>query len=65
VSRLRRLNESECYTRLYGDRTATVAVIRASEPERPDGGLLGEELLRVFEERFGVEREKLPDAEAA
>jgi hypothetical protein len=65
VTRLRPLSESECYTRLYGDRVPTVAVIRESEPERPDGGLLGEQLRRSFEERFGTVREKVREAEAA
>ena len=51
VTRLRPLSESECYTRLYGDRESTVSVIRESEPERPQGGLLGEQLVRLFEER--------------
>jgi hypothetical protein len=48
------LSESECYARLYGGRETTVAVIRDSEPERPEGGLLGEQLRELFEERFGL-----------
>jgi hypothetical protein len=59
------LSESECYTRLYGDRVATVAVLRESEPERPSGGLLGEQLRQLFEERLGVEGDELPKVEAA
>jgi hypothetical protein len=59
------LSESECYTRLYGDRAATVAVLRESEPERPSGGLLGEQLRQLFEERLGVEGDELPKVEAA
>jgi hypothetical protein len=51
VTRLRPLSESECYTRLYGDRESTVSVIRESEHERPSGGLLGEQLVRFFEEQ--------------
>ena len=50
VTRLRPLSESECYTRLYGDRESTVSVIRESEPDRPQGGLLGEQLVKLFEE---------------
>jgi hypothetical protein len=65
VSRLRPLTESECYTRLYGDREPTVAVIRESEPERPSGGLLGDAVRRTFEERFGIERPEDSEAEAA
>jgi hypothetical protein len=49
VTRLRPLSESECYTRLYGDRDSTVSVIREAAYERPSGGLLGEQLLRLFE----------------
>jgi hypothetical protein len=62
VSRLRPLSESECYTRLYGDRLLTVAVIRESEPDRPSGGLLGEQLRRLFED---VDDDELPEVEAA
>jgi hypothetical protein len=51
VTRLRPLSESECYARLYGDRESTVAVIREPEPERLGGGLLGEQLLRLFEQQ--------------
>jgi hypothetical protein len=65
VTRLRPLTESECYRRLYGDRDSTVAVIRESEPERPAGGLLGEQLRQLFEERFGLDRDDQPDVEAA
>jgi hypothetical protein len=65
VSRLRPLSESECYARLYGDRESTVEVIRESESERPSGGLLEEQLRRVVEERFGLDRDELPEVEAA
>jgi hypothetical protein len=59
------LSESECYARLYGDRESTVEVIRESESERPSGGLLEEQLRRVVEERFGLDRDELPEVEAA
>ncbi len=59
------MSESECYVRLYGDRESTVAVIRESEPERSSGGLLGEQLRRLFEETLGVEGDDLPEVEAA
>jgi hypothetical protein len=65
VSRLRPLSESECYARLYGDRESTVEVIREPESERPSGGLLGEQLRRVVEERYGLDRSELPEVEAA
>jgi hypothetical protein len=65
VSRLRPLSESECYTRLYGDRDSTVEVIREPEPERRVGGLLEEQMRQLFEERFGLHRDEPPEAEAA
>jgi len=70
VTRLRPLSESECYTRLYGDRILTVAVIRESEPDRPRGGLLGEQLVKLFEEgntafETGERPDRMPGVEAA
>jgi hypothetical protein len=68
VTRLRPLSEAECYARLYGDRESAVAVIRESEPERPSGGLLGEQLRQLFVERMGVEASEpdaVPEVEAA
>ena len=65
MSRLRPLSESECYTRLYGGRESTVEVIRDSEPERPSGGPLGEQLRRLFEEQLGIEPDQRPEVEAA
>jgi hypothetical protein len=67
VTRLRPLSESECYTRLYGERESTVSVIRETETEaeRPSGGLLGEQLVRLFEEQLDDGRGGLPEVEAA
>ena len=65
MSRLRPLNESECYTRLYGDRESTVSVIRETEPDRPSGGLLGEQLVKLFEEGVDDGLDRLPEVEAA
>jgi hypothetical protein len=66
VTRLRPLSESECYTRLYGDRDSTVSVIRESAPERPSGGLLGEQLVKLFEqEQLLAGQDPLPEVEAA
>jgi hypothetical protein len=65
MTRLRPLNESECYARLYGDRESTVAVIRKAEPERPSAGLLGEQLRKqLFDEELDL-RDDLPEVEAA
>jgi hypothetical protein len=63
VSRLRPLNESECYARLYGDRESTVAVIRKAELERPSGGLLGEQLRKLISEQ--LDDDDQPEVEAA
>lgn len=66
MTRLRPLSESECYTRLYGDRDSTVAVIRDAERQRPSGGLLGEQLLRLFEKHQQESSEStLSEVEAA
>ena len=64
MTRLRPLNESECYARLYGDRETTVAVIRKVEAQRPSGGLLGEHLRKLLEEQLDV-GDDLPEVEAA
>ncbi len=64
MSRLRPLSESECYTRLYGDRESAVAVIRESAPGPPSSGLLGEQLRQLFEERLD-RADDLPEVEAA
>jgi len=67
VSRLRPLSESECYARLYGDREPTVAVLREpdSERERPSGGLVGEQIMKVFSERLGRPTDEVSEEEAA
>ena len=66
MTRLRPLSEAECYARLYGDRESAVAVIRESEPERPSGGLLGEQLRRLFAERLEADGpDDVPEVEAA
>ena len=59
------MSESECYARLYGDRESTVAVLRDSEPERPSGGLLGEQIKKLFEERLDAGNGEHPEVEAA
>lgn len=59
------MSESECYARLYGDRESAVAVIRETEPERPSGGLLGEQLRQLFEEGLDGRSDGLPEVEAA
>jgi hypothetical protein len=63
MQRLRPLSEDECYARCYGDRDATVRVVRL-EPRRPRYGLLvsGEELRVQFEARLDARE---PDEAAA
>jgi len=59
------LSESECYARLYGDRESTVAVLRESEPERRSGGLLGEQIMKLFAERLDDATGEVSEEEAA
>ena len=60
------MSESECYQRLYGDRESTVAVLRDSTREqRPNGGLLGEQIMKLFSERLEDATGTLPEEEAA
>jgi hypothetical protein len=65
VSRLRPLSESECYTRLYGGRDSTVEVIREPEADRRVGGLLEEQMRQLVAERYALDRDDVPDVEAA
>ena len=67
MTRLRPLSESECYTRLYGERESTVSVIRETESERPSGGMLGEQLVKLFEKHQleGWPDERHSEVEAA
>ena len=66
MTRLRPLSESECYTRLYGGRDSTVSVIRDADPERPSGGLLGEQFVKLFEKhQLEGWPDELPEVEAA
>ena len=66
MTRLRPLSESECYTRLYGDRDSRVAVINEPQRDRPSGGLLGEQLIRLFEKhRLQSSGDELSEVEAA
>jgi hypothetical protein len=52
-SRLRSLNEAECYGRSYGDRSTDVKTVKL-EPRRPryEPRVSGEELRRRFQERL-------------
>jgi hypothetical protein len=59
------LSESECYARLYGDRESTVAVLREPEPDRPSGGLLGEQIMKHLANGLDDATDKLSEEEAA
>ena len=60
------MSESECYARLYGGRDTAVEVIRGAGADRPEGGLLGEQLRQLIEQRVDQdEAGRLPEAEAA
>ncbi len=59
------MSESECYARLYGDHESTVVVLRESKPERPSGGLLGEQIMKLFAQRLDDGKDELPEVEAA
>lgn len=42
-----------------------MAVLRDSEPNRPSGGLLGEQIMKLFAERLGEATDDVPEVEAA
>lgn len=67
MTRLRALNEAECYTRCYGTRDDNVTVVRA-EPRRRKAAatVSGEEMRRSFEQRLETrDPEELAEPEAA
>jgi hypothetical protein len=63
MDRLRTLSESDCYTRLYGQRDATVTIIARYPRPQPLPSLTGEELRVAFDERLDA-REPLNPFEA-
>jgi len=66
MERLRPLTESECYTRLYGQRDPTVTIISRQARVNPGPTMTGEELLRAFDVRLdGRDDLASVDAEAA
>ena len=66
MERLRPLSESECYTRLYGQREPTVTIISRRARPNPGPSMTGEELLKAFAERLdGRDDLASVDAEAA
>ena len=66
MDRLRPLSETECYTRLYGQRDPTVTIVSRHPREHPWPSTSGEELRGAFDERLDAREAVNPlDAEAA
>jgi hypothetical protein len=63
---LRSLTESDCYTRLYGQRYPTVTIVSRRPRTQPWPSMTGEELRGAFDERLEVREPVSPfEAEAA
>jgi hypothetical protein len=65
MDRLRPLSESDCYTRLYGQRDPTVTVVSRETRVPHSPTVSGEELREAFEERLDSPERLGFDAEAA
>lgn len=66
MDRLRTLSESDCYTRLYGQRDPTVTIIARVPRAEAWPSRSGEELRRAFDERLAAREPPNPfEAEAA
>jgi hypothetical protein len=66
MDRLRTLSESDCYTRLYGQRDPTVTVIARRPRAQSWQSVTGEELREAFDERLDAREPLNPfEAEAA
>ena len=52
MDRLRPLTETECYTRLYGQRDPTVTIVERRPREQPRPTVTAEELRAAFAERL-------------
>jgi hypothetical protein len=64
MDRLRPLTESDCYTRLYGQRDPTVTVVSRA-PRVPRPTMTGDELRDAFDDRLDAREQPGFDAEAA
>jgi hypothetical protein len=62
MDRLRPLTESDCYTRLYGQRDRTVTIVSRATRSAPWPTMTGDELRDAFDDRLDARE---PDAEAA
>jgi hypothetical protein len=66
MDRLRPLSETECYTRLYGQRDPTVTIVSRQARVEPWPSVSGEELRDAFDERLDARETVNPfEAEAA
>jgi hypothetical protein len=66
MDRLRPLSESDCYTRLYGQRDPTVTIIARRPRTRSSPAVTGEELREAFDGRLAAREPLNPfEAEAA
>jgi len=66
MDRLRPLSESDCYTRLYGQRDPTVTIIARRPRTQPWRSVAGEELRQAFNDRLDAREPLNPfEAEAA
>jgi hypothetical protein len=66
MDRLRPLSETECYTRLYGQRDPTVTVVSREPRAKAKPLLSGEALREAFDRRLDSREPLVPlDAEAA
>jgi len=66
MDRLRPLTETECYTRLYGQRALTVTIVSRHPRTQSWPSLTGDELREAFDERLDGREDVNPfEAEAA
>jgi hypothetical protein len=66
MERLRPLSETDCYTRLYGQREPTVTIISRVPRVQPWPSVTGDELREAFDDRLEAREGSIPvDAEAA
>ena len=66
MDRLRPLSETDCYTRLYGQRDPTVTIVSRRSRTQPWPSMTGEELRGAFDERLEARETVNPlEAEAA
>jgi hypothetical protein len=65
MERLRPLSETECYTRLYGQRDPTVTIVAREPRAAPWPEVTGDELRDAFDDRLEARDPLRLDAEAA